>query len=115
MSQQNEDERRYYENLIKEAIGSRDKVIKSLERRVSALEDELRPQSDVMDTLSSNLQKVLKRRNMTYAELSRISGISETTISVIARGKHEPTASKLKSIAVSLGVSTDWLLGIKEA
>ena len=48
---------------------------------------------------------------MTAAELSRLSGIDEGTLSNYKKGKYEPKQRKLEAIANALNVSIPWLMG----
>lgn len=57
------------------------------------------------------LNEALSMRNMTAAELSRLSGIDEGTLSNYKKGKYEPKQRKLEAIAIALNVSIAWLMG----
>ena len=62
-----------------------------------------------MAAFKDRLNKALSMRNMTAAELSRLSGIDEGTLSNYKKGKYEPKQRKVESIAIALNVE-DWQL-----
>lgn len=64
-----------------------------------------------MAVFKDRLNEALSMRNMTAAELSRLSGIDEGTLSNYKKGKYEPKQRKLESIAIALNVSIAWLMG----
>lgn len=64
-----------------------------------------------MDKFKNRLIEALNLRKMSAAELSRLSGIDEGTLSNYKKGKYEPKQRKLESIANSLNVSIAWLMG----
>ena len=53
-------------------------------------------------------------RDMTNRKLAELSGISLMAVSTYMCGKHEPTVKNLAKMARVLGVSTDWLCGLRE-
>ena len=57
------------------------------------------------------LEESLIKTGITPAELSRLSGVDEGTISNYRKGKYEPKPKKLKLIADALNVSFEWLAG----
>ena len=65
-----------------------------------------------METFASRLKKALELKNMTSAELSRLTGIDEGTISNYRKGKYEPKQIKTEMIAKALNVSIPWLMGL---
>ena len=64
-----------------------------------------------MEKFSERLKSALILRNMTAAELSRIIGVNEGTISNYKKGIYEPKQRRLESIANALHVSIPWLMG----
>ncbi len=64
-----------------------------------------------MISFNERLKQALDIRKMSAAELSRLSGIDEGTLSNYKKGKYEPKQRKLESIAVALNVSIPWLMG----
>lgn len=64
-----------------------------------------------MTAFKDRLNEALSMRNMTAAELSRLSGIDEGTLSNYKKGKYEPKQRKLESLAIALNVSIAWLMG----
>lgn len=65
-------------------------------------------------TFAKRLEQVMIERNIYPAQLSKITGIKRTVIYNYINGTHQPTAFNIKRIAVGLGVSADWLLGITD-
>ena len=64
-----------------------------------------------MAAFKDRLNEALSMRNITAAELSRLSGIDEGTLSNYKKGKYEPKQRKLEAIAMALNVSIAWLMG----
>lgn len=62
----------------------------------------------------TRIRDVRKKARMTMKELGQIVGVSESTISLYETGKREPDNRTLVLIATALGVTTDFLLGLKE-
>ena len=55
------------------------------------------------------LRQVRKSKELTLRELSEQTGVSETSLSFIERGKIKPTAPTIKKIAVVLGLTYEEL------
>jgi transcriptional regulator with XRE-family HTH domain len=67
------------------------------------------------ESLGERIRNVRLRYGMSQAELSRRIGVSLNTMNKIEGGDTpDPRASRIKAIADTLGVSTDYLLGRKE-
>lgn len=64
-----------------------------------------------MEKFSDRLKTALSIRNMSAAELSRIIGVNEGTISNYKKGLYEPKQRRLEKIANALYVSIPWLMG----
>lgn len=64
-----------------------------------------------MATFAERLREALIIKDISAAELSRITGVDEGTISNYKKGKYEPKQKRTKEIANALGVSVSWLLG----
>lgn len=64
-----------------------------------------------MTTFQSRFQTALDNSGLTPAELSRKSGISESTICHYRKGMYKPKNKKLYILAEALGVSAGWLMG----
>ena len=60
------------------------------------------------------LEQGLQLKNMTPAELSKCTGISEGAISQYRKGAYKATQRNLEKIASALGVSITWLMGVSE-
>lgn len=58
-----------------------------------------------------HLKKLREQKQLTQSELSKLLGISPSTIGMYEQGRREPDNETLKKIAVLFGVSTDYLLG----
>lgn len=58
------------------------------------------------------LSEAISKREMTAAELSRRTGISEATISQYKSGYAKPKEKKLSLLANALNVSPTWLMGL---
>jgi transcriptional regulator with XRE-family HTH domain len=61
--------------------------------------------------LARNTKRLLRELGWSRYRLSQETGLNQMTIGNICNGVHEPSASKLKTIAVALGVTADDLLG----
>lgn len=57
------------------------------------------------------LSKALADKDMTAAELSRLSGVNEGAISQYRNGAYKASQRNLEKIAQALGVSIPWLMG----
>lgn len=60
--------------------------------------------------------KIKERRialNLTQKELSKLTGIGQSTISEWEKDTYEPTANSIKLLCISLDISADNLLDIK--
>ena len=64
-----------------------------------------------VSTFADRLNEALAIRNITPAELSRLTNISEGTISNYRKGKYTPKQKRLGLFAEALNVSVSWLLG----
>ena len=61
-------------------------------------------------------EKVVKRRQemgLTQAQLAVLCGLSQASICNLELGRHAASAGTLRKVALGLGVSTDWLLGME--
>lgn len=65
--------------------------------------------------LINRIKKILDERNMSKAELSRLTGISNSSLSEYLNGKYEPKQDKIALIARALHVSPAWLMGFEDA
>ncbi len=61
--------------------------------------------------LIKRLSKLMERREITAAELSRRSGIRASSISDYLNGKYEPKQDKIDKLARALNVTPAWLMG----
>lgn len=60
------------------------------------------------------LNSILQKRNLSQADLSKMTGIRSSSISDWLNGKYEPKQDKIAIIAESLNVSPVWLIGYDE-
>lgn len=66
-----------------------------------------------MTLFGLRLSEAMQKRDMTAAELSRKTSISESNISRYLAGTVEPKLRALLILADALNVSSDWLSGIE--
>lgn len=64
-----------------------------------------------MTEFKDRLNEALDMRNMTAAELSRLSGVNEGAISQYRKGIYKANQQSLEKIAKALNVSIPWLMG----
>jgi transcriptional regulator with XRE-family HTH domain len=60
------------------------------------------------------LNSILQKRNLSQADLSKMTGIRSSSISDWLNGKYEPKQDKISIIADALNVSPVWLIGYDE-
>jgi transcriptional regulator with XRE-family HTH domain len=60
------------------------------------------------------LNLILQKRNLSQADLSKMTGIRSSSISDWLNGKYEPKQDKIAIIAEALNVSPVWLIGYDE-
>ena len=58
----------------------------------------------------SNFEELLKTKEMTAADITRLTGISSTVFSEWKKGKSVPKADKLILIAKALGTTVEYLM-----
>lgn len=63
------------------------------------------------ENFKDRLNKALAIRNITPAELSKRTGISESTISQYRSGYSKPKKERLEIIAKALSINPVWLMG----
>lgn len=63
------------------------------------------------DKFVDRFNKRLSMINMSAAQLSRSTGISEAVISQYRSGKYEPKQDRFETFAIALNVSEAWLMG----
>lgn len=64
-----------------------------------------------VSSFGARLIEILKIRDMSAADLSRRTGISEAVISQYKSGKYEPKQDRLEMFAQFFNVSIEWLMG----
>lgn len=60
------------------------------------------------------IREALKIKGITSKQMAAILGVSEGTFSGYVNGDHDPKSENLSKIALTCGVSTDFLLGITD-
>ena len=61
------------------------------------------------------LNSILQKRNLSQADLSKMTGIRSSSISDWLNGKYEPKQDKISIIAEALNVSPVWRIGYDDA
>ena len=64
-----------------------------------------------MTVFQIRLEQALQESGLTPADLSRRSGVAESTLSSYRSGAYAPRNKKLYAIATALNVSPSWLMG----
>lgn len=62
----------------------------------------------------NRLKSIMSERKITQSELSKRTGIRQSSISDWLNSRYEPKQDKIYLIAQALGVSPSWLLGYDE-
>lgn len=65
-------------------------------------------------TVAKRLDSLMRQRHLYPIDVSRLTGIKVRMIHNYVSGSSQPSAFMLKKLAVGLGVSSDWLLGIEK-
>lgn len=63
---------------------------------------------------SARLKGLIQQRNMTYAQLGEILGVSTAQISDMANGKAATSMERLYILCQTFEVSADYLLGLTD-
>ena len=64
--------------------------------------------------VGKRLRRLIKDRGIKQNWLSARAGIATNTLQSILDDKCAPSAQSLAKISAALGVSTDWILGLKD-
>lgn len=64
-----------------------------------------------MENLNTKLKILRKEKNLSQMDLSRLTGISQSTIANIEKGRNEATTSTLISLSNFFQISVDYLIG----
>ena len=67
-----------------------------------------------MDSFSQRVFQLRKERGLSQRELGDAVGLSHKAISTLESGSRSTTIEKLIALADFFGVSTDYLLGLKD-
>lgn len=63
--------------------------------------------------IQNQLQVIMDKRNLTYRQLERMTGISHTTLNKIAIGNTSPTQNTMISIAKGLRMEVTEIFDLK--
>lgn len=63
--------------------------------------------------IAHRIKEAMKDNDMTQADLSRISGISKSTLSEWISGKYEPKQNNIYILSKALKVNPTWLMGLE--
>lgn len=64
-----------------------------------------------METIAKRLRIALDASGLTQTELSKLTGITKPSISTYLSGKYEPKQANVFTLAETLDVSPEWLMG----
>lgn len=64
-----------------------------------------------LSIISSNIKETRKKRGFTQEEVSKLIGISRSTIAKWENGSREPNALELKKLCELFNVSSDYIYG----
>ena len=67
-----------------------------------------------METMGERIAKARMYMNLNQRELAKKANIAEPTLSRYENGYREPKAGTISQIAEALGISADYILGIKD-
>lgn len=68
-----------------------------------------------LEVFHERLLLARRRRGMSQEALAEKAGLFKTDISKYERGQSQPTLPRLRRLIEALGVSADYLLGLKES
>jgi transcriptional regulator with XRE-family HTH domain len=75
----------------------------------------LKSKGETMRTIGERLIERRQKARLTQAELSTLAGVHQGLISRIEQGKViDPGATVVRRLARTLGVTSDWLIGMHE-
>lgn len=66
----------------------------------------------ILRAFSTRIRILMLDAGMKQVELSRITGIDQSTLSLVCNRKMKPSAKIVARLAIALGCSADYLLGI---
>ncbi len=64
--------------------------------------------------LSLILKNLRKEKNLTQAQLAKLSGLTTSCISMIETGQREANANTISALSLAFGVSSDFLLELED-
>lgn len=65
-------------------------------------------------SIGTRIREAREKHGWTQAELAERAEAIQTVISFYENGRREPNAAHIRRLALALGVSSDWLLGIDD-
>ena len=66
----------------------------------------------IQQAFSARVQTLMSDSGIKQSELSRITGIDQSTLSLVCNRKMKPSVKIIARLAIALGCSADYLLGI---
>ena len=72
------------------------------------------PSAAILNSIGSRVKQRRKARGLSVERLSELSGVSTGLISLMERGKANPSFSTFVQVAHGLGVSLSWLFGAEQ-
>ena len=70
---------------------------------------------DVRERIGLNLQKLRREKGLSQEELAHMSGIHQTYLSGVERGRRNPTALVLQKLASALGKDIEDIVRMRSA
>lgn len=70
--------------------------------------------SELGTRIAQRIRTIRHRRGWSQSELARAMGISRQRVHAVEKGDHCPQTAMLPDLALTLGVSTDYLLGVTD-
>ncbi|MBQ8428192.1 MAG: helix-turn-helix transcriptional regulator [Clostridia bacterium] len=68
----------------------------------------------MMKTLGETIKELRVEKGLTQPQLAETIGVSKGMISIWEHDVNEPKATHVKNLAIALGTSADYLLGLKD-
>lgn len=62
-------------------------------------------------TFQDRISEIMQEKGITQAQISKLTGITQSSLSDYIKGKYSPKQDKIDQIAHALGVSPAYLLG----
>lgn len=69
---------------------------------------------NITDIVRERLRYRRKNLDLNQTQLAQKTGLTQQEVSLYEKGDREPTIQTLARLAIGLGVSADWLLGLSD-